>query len=213
MTKVTPLGAVGRGLAAGAVGAWAIGRFFKLTGTLAPAPPQDFEPPDEIQKKEEPTHTVARRGVEGFLRAGPLDDATKAKLGQAVHFGFGAGWGALYGLVRETLPSLGPVAGILGFGTAVWAIADGAILPAFKLSPPAHHVPWKFAGYLWAAHIAYAMAAWAAYEGFRPQSISQVAAELWAFRTNRAIKSALPALARPAVRRVLRRAAHLAAEL
>ena len=212
MTKVTPLGAVGRGLAAGLAGSWAIGTFFKLTGKIAPAPPRGFEPPDELQKREMPTHTIARRGVEDFMRAGPLDEKAKAKLGEAVHFGFGAGWGALYGLVRETLP-LGAIAGIVGFGTAVWAISDGAILPAFKLSPPPHRTPPKFAGYLWLAHLAYAAVAWAAYEAFRPQSLSQVAAELWAFRTNRAIKSALPALARPALKRALRRAAHLAAEL
>jgi hypothetical protein len=204
---VTPVGALVRGAAAGAIGAAAIGMFFKATGRFAPSPPEDFQPPEREQESEEPTHTVARRWVEHFMARGPIKKETKETLGNAVHFGFGSGWGAAYGLVRESLPGLGPIAGILGLGTTVWGLAENVILPAFRLAPGPKRIPLKFNGYMLAAHLAYAAAVWSAYEAFRPQSIAQVLSSVWAFRTERKMGKRLPKAARPVLRRVLKTAA------
>src|SRR5262249_48323085 len=99
----TPLGAVLRGLWAGAAGALAQNLFFLATRRIAPQTPRDvFQPPEEIQKQEPATETVARRVVEG-LAARPLSAARKQLGGSLVHHGFGAAWGGLYGLARESL--------------------------------------------------------------------------------------------------------------
>ena len=64
----------------------------------------------------------------------------KKKAGSAVHYGFGAMCGAVYGLLAETVP-----ASKLGFGTAygsaVWLLADEIAVPALGLSQPISETP------------------------------------------------------------------------
>src|SRR5512132_601151 len=103
MREVTPLGALARGLVAGAVGSAVQSLFFKATARLQPQPPKDvFQPPDEQQAGEMAMGTVARRVVEGLARRGPITEAQKKAGGQIVHFAYGAAWGGLWGLARES---------------------------------------------------------------------------------------------------------------
>lgn len=164
MSEMTPIGALVRGAVAGAFGAWVQNRFFELTGELAPPQVEtSFDPPEPQQAEEQPTQTVARRFVEGFMTQGPLDDEQKSAGGQVVHYGFGATWGAVYGLARATFPAVGGTAGLLGFSTGVWLVGDVVILPAFRLSAPATEYPVQNHAYALVAHVAYGagvLAAW-----------------------------------------------------
>ena len=54
----------------------------------------------------------ARRLVEGLAKRGPLDKQAKHRAGELVHFGFGAAWGGLYGLVRASYPRLWSLSGV-----------------------------------------------------------------------------------------------------
>lgn len=168
---ITPLGAVTRGLAAGAAGAGFQSAFFKATSAITPSPPEDaFDPPEPQQKDETSTQTVARRAVESFAKRGPISEQTKARAGQFVHYGFGAMWGLGYGLARESLPWISTPVGVTAFASAVWMASDNVLLPAVNLAAPATRYPLKSHAYAWAAHLAYGFAVASVYEALRPRS-------------------------------------------
>lgn len=198
------MGALLRGLAAGAAGAAVQSLFFVATKKLAPSSPEGiFQPPEHEQKSETATQTVARRFTEDFLQRGPLSPEQKSTHAQLVHYGFGAAWGGLYGLARETWPiARGPLASI-GMGTIVWAIGDNLVLPAFKLAAWPQHYPAKVHGYAFFAHVAYGLGTWAAYELARPRSIAFAGAALWAIRKDFRYAERLPRSLRPAARSLI----------
>ena len=177
MGRMTPLGAATRGIAAGLVGSAALGMFLMKTGKVAPEPPKEaFQPPEEAQKSEQPTETVARRTVEDFMKLGPLSKDAKARGGELVHFGFGGAWGALYGMLHETVPGMcGPLAAA-AFGAFVWTASDHVILPAFRLAPLPTKLPLKFHAYWLSAHVLYGLTTWASFEAMRPQAIPELLA-------------------------------------
>lgn len=167
-TTMTPLGALFRGLVAGAIGSAAQSLFLAATKKIAPSSSSEsFHPPEPEQENEQSTETIARRVFEGLMqRELPIDKSTA---GQAVHFGFGAGWGALYGLTAASAPSLATPLGGAGFGLAVWAVSDDLLLPAFKLSDWPQRYPLKNHAYAIAAHLVYGAAVWLAFARMRPR--------------------------------------------
>lgn len=167
---MTPLGAVTRGLVAGAVGAGVQSGFFRLTASITPKTPEGvFDPPEREQENETATQTVARRATE-FSGRRPPSEKTKARGAQLVHYGFGAMWGAVYALSRETWPQVGTPAGLAAFSTGVWMASDNMLLPAMRLAAPAHRYPLKVHAHAVAAHLAYGAGLGAAYGLLRPRS-------------------------------------------
>jgi hypothetical protein len=118
----TPLGALVRGLMAGAIGAGVRSLFFLATRRWAPEPtrPQpggagpEPEAPDETNLQ-----TVARRLTEDMMQRGPVSPERKTRASSAAPYLFGAAWGGLYGLCRESF-RVSP----LGFGAAVWVTGE-----------------------------------------------------------------------------------------
>ena len=157
----TPVGAFVRGLAAGALGAAAQSLFFAATRRWAPTPtklPRHPRKPEQKAQSESSVQTVARRAVEGLMKRGPLEEADKARAGTAVHYLFGALWGSVYALCREsfaTSPML--------FGASVWAASDNLLLPAFRVAAWPHHYSLEEHHYALQAHFAYGLATASAY--------------------------------------------------
>jgi uncharacterized membrane protein YagU involved in acid resistance len=165
---ITPLGAVVRGMLAGAVGSLAESVFFRATASVAPAtPPDAFQPPEPGQRDEVATQTVARRWGEQFMQRGPLTPEQRKRAGNLVHYAFGAAWGMDWAILRESVPALASPGGAVAFGTAAWLASDNVILPAFQLSGPPTAYPAKNHAYAWAAHAVYGLAVWGAYEALR----------------------------------------------
>ena len=163
----SPLGALLRGLAAGALASAAQEVFFRATGKLAPAPPEGvFEPPEPEQATEPPTETVARRAAELTRRELPID---QRHAGRMVHYAFGSAWGAAYGLSAATYPALTGAAGGAAFGAVVWAVSEGLILPAFRLSAWPQRYPLGVHAYSIAAHLAYGGALGLAFDALTPR--------------------------------------------
>jgi hypothetical protein len=157
-----PMGALLRGMFAGALGSLTQGLFFMATQKLAPKPPpQAFRAPEPQQRGESETQVVARRFIEGLMRRGPLEH--KAAAGQLVHYGFGSAWGALYGLAAPSLRPLETLPGGLAFGSLVWLISDGLIVPGFRLAGWPQRYPAKNHAYAIAAHLVYGATVFAAY--------------------------------------------------
>lgn len=196
--RMTPLGALARGVVAGAVGSAVQTLFFRATRRITPSSPEGvFQPPEEEQREEQATQTVARRFVEDFVQRGPLRD--KERGGKIVHEAFGAAWGGVYGLIRGSYPAASTPLGVAAFSTLVWVVSDNVILPVFRLAAWPQAYPLRTHAYAWVAHLVYGAAVAAAFEAQRRSTWAPVAAVVsarWATRR-------LPAPVRPAAARVL----------
>ena len=91
---------------------------------------QDPIPPRQITAR-----AADAAGVGHVLTEGEKDAAAAA-----AHFAFGASAGAVYGLLAPHLP-VGPVAGGVGYGLAVWAGSYLGWLPATGLYKQPEHEP------------------------------------------------------------------------
>ena len=91
------------------------------------------EPPPATAAGDDATVKVADR-VSRVVRGRPLAEREKSSAGSAVHYGFGAGLGALYGVVAGVVPSLGAGWGLL-FGIAAWLGPHAIVVPALGLAP------------------------------------------------------------------------------
>lgn len=119
----------------------------------------------ESREDESATAALGRLVHEAVLGDEP-DEERKARLGQAVHWGYGVLMGGVYGAIRPRaeLPDL---AAGLGYGTALWALGDELMVPLFGLSegPTAHHWTTHAAGF--GAHLAYGAATATATQALR----------------------------------------------
>lgn len=112
---------------------------------------------EEQIRPEPPFMTLARR-LAANASDGPPSEATIQRLGQAIHWGYGIGWGALYGVLHDRIPSLSRAAG-LPFGIAFSLIGDELMTTAMKLTPPPQAFPIDAHVRGLAAHVAYTAAA------------------------------------------------------
>lgn len=102
--------------------------------------------------------TANRVAVARLARAAGADlSRAQAEAAEgAIHFGIGAGSGAVYGAVRSRVP--GPaVAKGLGFGAALWLVADEGLNPALGLTPGPAAFPWQAHARGLASHLAFGL--------------------------------------------------------
>jgi putative membrane protein len=159
------------GLVAGIVGSWAANQFHSLWSALRGEEqyPEIKElsarggRPDSAAAKEQASATgkasddatvkVASKLSESVLGR-TLHESHKHPAGVAVHYGFGAAFGALYGAAAEVLPSTTVVYGV-GFGIAIWAIAVELALPMLDLAEPPWRYPIRMHAYSSISHCVY----------------------------------------------------------
>ena len=156
---VTPLGAVARGLVAGAVGTAAMDTSlfarYRLGGGDSSA--KEWESSAGVTNWEEapaPAH-VGKRLVEGLFGI-ELAPKRARLVNNVMHWAYGILNGALYGIVAESLPSPRSRYG-LPFGATVWA-GDYVILPAAKLYEPIWDYDAKTLANDLSAHLVYGLA-------------------------------------------------------
>ena len=136
-TRVSPLGAVGRGVLAGAVGTLAMDlvwfrRYRKGGGSDTFLDWEFSAGTKSYDEAGAPAH-VGKRLVEGFFHS-ELPPETAAHMNNAVHWVTGLGWGSLYSVVAGSTPSAHPVAGA-ALGPGAWATSY-ALLGLAKLYRP-----------------------------------------------------------------------------
>ena len=156
---VTPVGAVARGLVAGAVGTAVMDTFlfarYRLGGGDSSA--VEWESSAGVKSWEDapaPAH-VGKRLVEGLfdITLAP----TRARLvNNIMHWAYGILNGAQYGIVAESLPKPRIRDG-LPFGATVWA-SGYVILPAAKLYKPIWDYDAKTLANDLSAHLVYGVA-------------------------------------------------------
>ena len=125
------------GMVAGLIGAWTMGQFHVLVTKLPGMPVESA--PVESAKEEDSTVKTAAAISEGLFHHA-LAEEEKKVAGAAVHYGFGAGVGGVYGAVAEILPRVTKGGGV-PFGPAVWLGAHVIMVPALGLSRPATQSP------------------------------------------------------------------------
>ena len=156
----TPLGAVGRGLAAGAAGTFAMdvllyARYSRGGGK------RDFRAwefsADVSSWKEAPAPAqVGRRLFEGLFQK-ELPPERAALVSNITHWAYGLLSGALYGIAVESLSQPRTWYGV-PFGAGVWAV-DYAVLPAAGLYQPIWEYDRKTLASDLSAHLVYGTAA------------------------------------------------------
>lgn len=176
-THVTPLGAIGRGLAAGAVGTAFMTIAQELSAKLQarqaddqqgddPQAGQGTDQPGTGQQDQDPWEQasmpaqVARRVSEGVFEH-EVPPERIGVLTHGMHWAYGTGWGMVYGLIGGTFGGR-PLAGGLSFGTAVWAMSYAQLVPMGVYEPPWKYAPKDIAmevGY----HLAYGIGTAGAY--------------------------------------------------
>jgi Protein of unknown function (DUF1440) len=156
---VTPVGAVVRGLIAGAVGTAAMDTllFARYRRRGGGSNVEEWESSAGVTTWEQAPAPaqVGRRLVEGLF--GVTLPPTRARLvNNVMHWGYGILNGAQYGIVAESLPSPRIRYG-LPFGAAVWA-SGYVILPAAKLYEPLWKYDRKTLADDLSAHLVYGLA-------------------------------------------------------
>jgi hypothetical protein len=141
----TPLGTIVRGIAAGVGGTGVM----TLAQTL-PAKLQSSDggsPDDKTSQRRSPQDPweqasapakVAKRISEGIFHH-EVPPERIGLLTHGMHWGYGTGWGAVYGLALGSADAA-PVRHGLLFGTAVWAMSYVQLVPMSL-----YELPWKYA--------------------------------------------------------------------
>jgi hypothetical protein len=153
---LTPLGAIWRGAVAGAVGTVAMDLVwfarYRRDGGKEPFVGWEFSAGlDNWDKVPAPAH-VGKRIYEGlFQKQLPAERA--ALTNNVMHWSYGLGWGALYGIVAGSLPSPRIRYG-LALGPVVWS-SGYVVLPFAKLYKPIWEYDAKTLAKDLSAHLAY----------------------------------------------------------
>ncbi len=165
-TRSTPLGAAARGLVAGAIGTAFMTIAQELTAKLQGSGddgeqqgPEQSQPEDPWQQASAPAK-VAKRISEGVFQHEVSPDRISL-LTHGMHWSYGTGWGAVYGLAQATIHAPTLRHGLL-FGTGVWAMSYVELVPMGLYEPPWKYSPSAIAtevGY----HLVYGTATAAAY--------------------------------------------------
>ena len=141
-TQDSPLGAIARGMAAGVIGTAAMTVAQELAAKL-----QSSE--DGGQQSEEPQSTqdpweqasmpaqVGRRISEGVFHH-EVSPERIPLLTNVMHWAYGTGWGAIYGLVEGTFGGRSLRQGAL-FGAGVWVMSYVQLVPM-----GIYQLPWKY---------------------------------------------------------------------
>lgn len=134
MTQISPLGAIARGLAAGAVATAAMTGYQILVAKLR-GQNEDKQP--ETWKDAPAPAQVGKRILTGvFHEQVGVDQADK--LTNVMHWAYGTGWGAIYGLLQGTADAP-PLPTGATFGAAVWGMSYAQLVPMGIYEPP-----WKY---------------------------------------------------------------------
>jgi hypothetical protein len=105
-----------------------------------------------LPQKDATVRTAERLSY--LLRARPIAPHQRHIAGVAVHYGFGALTGGVYGFIGERYPVIGTVSG-LPFGAAVWLFAEELALPITVLSDTPDKYPLRDHLNALAAHLVF----------------------------------------------------------
>ncbi len=135
----TPPEAVVTGLAAGVVGTgfmtvWQV-LAAKLKSSSQDGAAEPQEPPQDPWESASAPAKVAKRISEGVFHT-PVSPERIPLLTNAMHWGYGTGWGTVYGLAAGSARDAPGLTAGAGFGTAVWVMSYVQLVPMGLYDPP-----------------------------------------------------------------------------
>lgn len=146
---MTPIGALGRGFVAGAIGTAAMTGYQMLVARIRESgqddeqEPANEEPTDPWEDAPAPAQ-VARRIIEGvFKREVPPERI--GLLTNAAHWAYGIAWGGLAGILLGSTSGARPLREGLAFGSGVWASSYATLVPMGIYEPPWEYPPAELA--------------------------------------------------------------------
>ena len=158
MRPLSPLGAVIRGLVAGAIGTAAFDAFlfarYRRDGGETPFASWEFSSGMTWDDAPAPAH-VGKRIVEGLFQT-ELEPSSAPLVNNVTHWAYGIGNAGAYGIVAGSLPRQRILYG-LPFGATVWG-SGYVILPAAKLYDPIWKYDIKTLANDLSAHLVYGLA-------------------------------------------------------
>ncbi len=150
------------GLLGGLAGSWTMNASQSLMSEIRKrSKSQDLKHDSSQQQQyssEEPATVRAACAASEHLFHHELRDDQKGFAGNVAHYTMGVASGAVYGTVAEALPAATLGRGLV-FGTALWLIADEAIVPAFCFSKAPIEYPASTHAYAWASHLIFGVTA------------------------------------------------------
>lgn len=143
MSKAQRIGkSVVVGAVSGFVASWVMNQYWmaesKLKKQLKPGQRQQGSE-RQNRASENPTVKMADT-ISEAVTGHDVPRRKKRVAGSAVHYGFGAAMGALYGLLSEVAPASRSGFG-LAYASALWLAADEIMVPALDLSKGPTEVP------------------------------------------------------------------------
>ena len=145
------------GVAAGLSASWIMNRFQAAVNVAS-----SHNGDSNGSSEERPATVKAADVLSETITGEPVPEPYEEPAGSAVHYGFGAFLGGLYGVLGELLPGVRAGYGT-AFGTSVAIVADEAVVPAAGLTPPPQEVPVSSHAYGVVSHLVFG----AALEGTR----------------------------------------------
>jgi hypothetical protein len=146
--RTTPLGAVAKGLVAGAAGTGAM-TAYQLAVAKAMGSGASYTPAE-----------VGKRVIEGVLGR-KVPEERMETLNNVVHALYGTSWGPVYGIVQSSLHLRRARHGA-AFAALVWG-ASLVELPALRLAPPVWEMPPQTVALDFSYHLVYGLAVAGAY--------------------------------------------------
>jgi hypothetical protein len=169
-SRMSPLAAVARGALAGVVGTAAMDLLwflrYKRGGGESGFMDWEFSVGLNEWSKAPAPARLGKQLYEGFFQR-ELPAERAALTNNVMHWGYGVGWGALYGLLAGSARRPQIRSGLL-FGSLVWAV-DYVVLPLAKLYRPI----WEYdLATLWqdlSAHLVYGVTTAAVFRAQKPR--------------------------------------------
>jgi hypothetical protein len=144
----------------GLAGTWAMNEFQRLwSAAVDDRPPEsaggkhdarDWQERDEQQNSNE----LAAQALAHALLGRRLTRSELQVVAPMLHFAFGATMAALYGRWADRRADANLATG-LGFGIALWLVADEMAMPVFRLSGPTSRRPLEMHLQAFASHLVY----------------------------------------------------------
>jgi hypothetical protein len=136
------MGALARGLAAGAVGTGLMTAWQELSARLQ-SPKDDTGPEAEREPGDPWADASAPAKVAKRVSEGVFEKKVSAKriplLTNIMHWGYGSSWGTVYGMTAGSAPRPWGLRAGAAFGTTVWAMSYVTLVPLGLYEPP-----WKY---------------------------------------------------------------------
>ena len=122
------------------------------------APTWSARTQDQVSGEARPATVKAADAAVERVADRPLTPDEQDVAGPVMHYVFGAGVGAIYGVLAERRPEVTRLGGV-PFGLSVWATADQAGISALGLAPPPWLRPARAQQYALASHVTFGLTA------------------------------------------------------